>query len=239
MTRTEIRNRRFSAATFAFAAALLLCVSPQDGGSALFAANSGTETILVYPASATSKVPETIQVPASLPSGAAALGGRASAVRPVQENGELDPETPLGQVRSVLSTLGELRDRQLVNGRALNEAVAKIESTIGVRADELAETLNLNALRLASLEAAIVGPSKGLGTTGRRPSREPTVEVRPGGAATPIRPAAPYLPLGRILAFAGAAIVLWELSRRRAVANFERNSARARNDSIDETRRGF
>ena len=80
-------------------------------GAKAFAANNeraNEPTVVVYPASATSKIPTVI-------------GARGLTAPPVPEEFERDVDTPIGQVRAVLGALDELRRLRRADSDALDE----------------------------------------------------------------------------------------------------------------------
>ena len=164
-------------------------------GSDLHAARAAQETIVVYPASATSKTPETV---AAIP----------PAVQPVPETGDYDPETPLGQVRAVLETLRRLRDGQQDCAKTLAGIVERLEASISTRADELRAALDANTERIAGLENA-------LAQTPRRDSPNVGDEGKPAPAPDAERGSEPSSPLAELSALQEAR---WTVAFWRAVA---------------------
>lgn len=169
-----------TAATIAFGVA----------GGARGAVDEGRRVLVVYPASATSRIPETIPA-------------LSDAARPVAEREELDPETPLGQVRSILGTLSELRTGQKTGLKALSDAVERLEG----RLDALGGAVDDATRRLEAVESALA----------RAPEHAPTPEpvVAPpeerARAAESDRAA-----LWRVVALILATVVLCDYFRRNA-----------------------
>ena len=191
MKKTNLRPRPRRVYTTAALAAFALC-APAFASVDVDAANAAKETIVVYPASATFRTPETV---AAIP----------PAVQPVPETGDYDPETPLGQVRAVLETLRRLRDGQQDCAKTLTATVERLEASIAARAEELRAALDANTDRIAGLENA-------LAQTSRRDSPDVRAERKPEpGSDFEDRPEQP----SRLAALQDAR---WTVSFWRAVA---------------------
>ena len=179
MKKTKFRMKTRGVYATAVLVALVAGVVARHGG-ALVAANAPRDALVVYPASATSKSPETV---AALP----------PAIRPV-------PETPLGQVRTIVETLRRLREGQQEGTQSLSSRVERLEASTSTKLDELRAALDANTSRLATLETAVA----------QGPSRART----PAPRATEPSPR-PSFAFWRAMALALAALLLWDRVRRR------------------------
>ncbi len=186
MKKTKFRMKTRGVYATAALVALVAGVVARHGG-ALVAANAPRDALVVYPASATSKSPETV---AALP----------PAIRPVPETGDYDPETPLGQVRTIVETLRRLREGQQEGTQSLSSRVERLEASTSTKLDELRAALDANTSRLATLETAVA----------QGPSRART----PAPRATEPSPR-PSFAFWRAMALALAALLLWDRVRRR------------------------
>lgn len=99
---------------------------------------------VVYPASTTSRIP----VP---------TGSKREGTPPVKEDGELDVDTPIGQIELVLDSLSAIQATQLESAQALRALLERQDLPAVDRTNEVLDAIEASAKETQAAVAALQG----------------------------------------------------------------------------------